>query len=256
MQTENSTDKPSQNPTPSPHNRENAFKNLSKHLSGVSSIKLDDTKELEELSSQSATGLEIDSISTEKEIPIPESRKLNKTFSPELEVLKEHLETGDTATIVDGYSQKMFIVEKTMFGFKFHQSFTISTAEKGFGNKPHSQKTPTGLHQVRKNKMPKGELGSIIKGSRATKTLVKDVKNANNKNKDKLTTAAIFIEGPDTPSSRGIALHGTNSENDLGKPKSHGCIRLSNKDILKIHEITEKQVEKGKMHIFITDRTT
>ena len=41
---------------------------------------------------------------------------------------------------------------------------------------------------------------------------------------------------------RGIYIHGTSNEKSIGKPSSHGCIRMKNIDIIelfkKVHENT------------------
>ena len=39
--------------------------------------------------------------------------------------------------------------------------------------------------------------------------------------------------------SRFIYLHGTNQEHLLGRPASHGCIRLANRDIMELFDLTE-----------------
>ncbi|MCX6035541.1 MAG: L,D-transpeptidase, partial [Chloroflexi bacterium] len=52
--------------------------------------------------------------------------------------------------------------------------------------------------------------------------------------------------------TRGIYIHGTNDEEEIGTPTSHGCIRLQNNDVITAFErlatgtlvlITEKEEE-------------
>jgi lipoprotein-anchoring transpeptidase ErfK/SrfK len=38
---------------------------------------------------------------------------------------------------------------------------------------------------------------------------------------------------------RFIYIHGTNEENLLGSPASHGCIRMANQDILALYQYVE-----------------
>ena len=37
---------------------------------------------------------------------------------------------------------------------------------------------------------------------------------------------------------RYIYIHGTHDENQLGKPLSHGCIRMSNSDVIELFNLT------------------
>ena len=38
---------------------------------------------------------------------------------------------------------------------------------------------------------------------------------------------------------RYIYIHGTSEEGRLGKPSSHGCIRMKNKDVIDLYKIIE-----------------
>ena len=38
---------------------------------------------------------------------------------------------------------------------------------------------------------------------------------------------------------RKIYIHGTNEEGLIGKPASHGCIRMKNKDIIELYKHTK-----------------
>jgi len=40
---------------------------------------------------------------------------------------------------------------------------------------------------------------------------------------------------------RSIYLHGTNQEQLLGEPASHGCIRLSNRDVMELYDLVEQR---------------
>jgi hypothetical protein len=57
---------------------------------------------------------------------------------------------------------------------------------------------------------------------------------------------AIFYRG-------GYAIHGTHAENMLGKPASHGCVRLSVKDAKYVHDLV-KSVNGRNVSIFIHGR--
>ena len=37
--------------------------------------------------------------------------------------------------------------------------------------------------------------------------------------------------------NRGIYIHGTNDEANIGKPVSHGCVRLTNDDVIRAYDL-------------------
>ena len=39
--------------------------------------------------------------------------------------------------------------------------------------------------------------------------------------------------------SRYIYIHGTNSEDRLGQPVSHGCVRLANRDVIRLFDLVQ-----------------
>ena len=57
---------------------------------------------------------------------------------------------------------------------------------------------------------------------------------------DLILSRILWLEGLDPENAntrdRYIYLHGTNQESLIGTPASHGCVRLSNQDIIEIYE--------------------
>ncbi|MAS07898.1 MAG: hypothetical protein CL534_24865 [Ahrensia sp.] len=49
----------------------------------------------------------------------------------------------------------------------------------------------------------------------------------------------------------GYAIHGTNAVNRLGRPASHGCVRLDTRNARKLYQLT-KQVGPQNMRVVIT----
>jgi phosphoserine phosphatase SerB len=123
------------------------------------------------------------------------------------------------------------------------RTFVISTAKKGVGSTPGSHRTPTGrfvIVQKIGDGMPEGTIfksrepvGQWLPGEACDKDLV--------------LTRVIRISGlePDNANSfdRFIYFHGTNREDLLGSPASCGCIRLSNRDIIELHDLVEPGME-------------
>ena len=124
---------------------------------------------------------------------------------------------------------------------KVIKTYIISTAEKGIGNKKNSNQTPSGLHIVKEkhgdNTPLNGRMiGRIFYGHIAT------IYNDSSRSKtDDVTTRILWLSGEEEGINkegdvdsfqRYIYIHGTSEEGRLGTPASHGCIRMSNKDVL------------------------
>ena len=124
-------------------------------------------------------------------------------------------------------------------GDELVRTFVISTARKGVGSTPGSHRTPTGrfvIVQKIGDGMPEG---TIFK----SREPVGQWQPGEACDKDLVLTRIIRISGlePDNANSfdRFIYFHGTNREDLLGTPASCGCIRLSNRDVIELHDLVE-----------------
>jgi len=123
------------------------------------------------------------------------------------------------------------------------KTYVVSTAENGLGCEIGSNKTPDGLFNVSekfganaipgavfKDRQPTGEVWSRDKGNP-----LRDVQD------DLILTRILWLEGRESHNAntkdRYIYIHGTNREDLLGTPASHGCIRMSNKEIIELFDI-------------------
>jgi len=117
------------------------------------------------------------------------------------------------------------------------REFAVSTAIKGMGFEEGSYRTPTGRFRIYE-KIGEGQpVGTIFK-SRLPVGLWQpgDVTE-----EDMILTRILRIEGLDEANAntlkRYIYFHGTNREDQIGVPASHGCIRLSNQDMLELFDM-------------------
>jgi lipoprotein-anchoring transpeptidase ErfK/SrfK len=62
---------------------------------------------------------------------------------------------------------------------------------------------------------------------------------------DRVQTRILCLHGLDAENAntkeRYVYIHGTNAESQLGLPASHGCVRMSNLDVIDLYE----QVSEG-----------
>ena len=144
------------------------------------------------------------------------------------------------------------------------RTFVISTAKKGVGFTPGSHRTPTGRFVI-VQKIGDG----MPEGTRFVSRLaVGHWQPGEACDKDLVLTRILRISGlePENANSfdRFIYFHGTNREDLLGTPASCGCIRLSNRDIVELHDLVEPGMEvvilpptrkRGKLIFFDCDST-
>lgn len=124
------------------------------------------------------------------------------------------------------------------------QEYSISTSRFGIGNKAGSCKTPLGLHKICEKIGKNAPLGAIFKARKNTGEIA-EFEVENPYNDDLITTRIIRLtglqdgvnkgEGIDS-SKRYIWIHGTAEEKKIGKPASHGCIRMKNEDIIELFD--------------------
>ena len=140
------------------------------------------------------------------------------------------------------------ITEQKMYYIKeggIVKTYVISSSSYGVGNKAGSNKTPIGLHKV---KQKFGEetpingkmIGRVFYGDIAT------IYTDNTKSKtDDVCSRILWLVGLEEGLNKGegidsynryIYIHGPAEEGRLGKPVSHGCIRMKNKEVIELYE--------------------
>ncbi len=120
-------------------------------------------------------------------------------------------------------------------------SWRVSTAQRGIGGEEGSLRTPPGWHRIHKRIGQGAEYGSVFVSRAPTGETWRGEK----RDDDLILTRILTLDGledginsgPGCDSlSRYIYLHGTNQEELLGRAASHGCIRLSNSDIIELFD--------------------
>ena len=117
--------------------------------------------------------------------------------------------------------------------------FAVSTAAKGMGCVVGSMRTPTGRFRVSEKIGDGEEVGTIFNARIACGVWNKDEKSQD----DLILTRILRLEGMDpwnlNTMDRYIYIHGTNHESSIGNPASHGCIRMSNSDMIALYELAD-----------------
>ena len=163
-----------------------------------------------------------------------------------IETARNYIETKcnksfEEVLFVSIIEQKMYHIKEG----KIIKTYVISSSSYGVGNKAGSNKTPIGLHKVKQKfgeKTPiNGKMiGRVFYGDIAT------IYTDNTKSKtDDVCSRILWLVGLEEGLNKGegidsynryIYIHGTSEEGRLGKPASHGCIRMKNKEVIELYE--------------------
>ena len=86
-------------------------------------------------------------------------------------------------------------------------------------------------------------LGAVLKGRKWTKEVIVPIKDVIDIPEDVITSRILWLDGVEQGINKGgdvdskerfIYIHGTAEEGLIGKPASLGCIRMKNKDVIKL----------------------
>ncbi|MCK5121503.1 MAG: L,D-transpeptidase [Methylococcales bacterium] len=119
--------------------------------------------------------------------------------------------------------------------------YSVSTAKNGAGEKMGSECTPTGWHKIRAKIGDKQALNAVFVGRRVTGEIYTPDLSTEFPQRDWVLTRILWLAGLEAGKNRYgnvdstwryIYIHGCPDELMLGKPESHGCIRMKNADVL------------------------
>ena len=126
-------------------------------------------------------------------------------------------------------------------------TFPISTAKAGTGQQKNSNQTPLGQHVVRAKIGQNAPKFTVFRGRRPTSFLWSPSVEQQEQETDWILTRILWLSGKDyglnrlgevDSMQRFMYIHGTNEESLLGTPSSHGCIRMSNDDVIFLFDKT------------------
>lgn len=113
-----------------------------------------------------------------------------------------------------------------------------ATAANGIGSEMNSLKTPLGWHAVIEKSGAGAPWGQVFRSRKP----VNQIWNPGDSTKEDLVlTRILALDGLEPglnkggqvdSNARNIYIHGTNAEEKIGTPSSHGCVRLANDDVI------------------------
>ena len=121
-------------------------------------------------------------------------------------------------------------------GWQAIAAWPVSTARAGIGGAEGSYRTPPGWHSIKRKIGDGAPPGTVFVSREPTG----EIWRGEAREDDLILTRILTLEGLEDGVNRGpgcdsleryIYLHGTNHEPLLGRPMSHGCVRMANADI-------------------------
>ena len=119
------------------------------------------------------------------------------------------------------------------------QTYPISSSRFGLGSEEGSMKTPVGKFRVAEKIGHGAAPGTIFK---ARVALGPDDPLPDTE--DFVTSRILWLDGleehNENTRDRFIYIHGTRHEDKIGRPDSHGCIRMRNDDVIELFDLVDE----------------
>ena len=139
-----------------------------------------------------------------------------------------------------------------MEGGREQKRYRVSTAANGSGEKNNSECTPRGRHLIRARIGAGQPVGTVFAARRPTGEIYAPELRRQYPHRDWILTRILWLSGLEPGRNRFgevdtmrryIYIHGTPDEIELGKPGSHGCIRMANSDIIELFDLVPAGTE-------------
>ena len=124
--------------------------------------------------------------------------------------------------------------------------YAVSTGERGAGERSGSLCTPRGRHRIRARIGAGAPAGAVFRGRRPTGEVWSREFAAAHPGRDWILSRILWLCGEEPGRNRGgevdtmrryIYVHGTGDDQPMGVARSHGCVRMRNRDIIELFEL-------------------
>lgn len=131
-------------------------------------------------------------------------------------------------------------------GGSLRKTYAVSTSRRPPSCVENSLGTPTGLHVIEEKIGDGLAAGTVLKGRVPTGENCYEVSAARNE-ANLITTRILWLRGLEDGVNAGpgvdthdryVYIHGTNQEDRIGEPNSHGCVLLRNDEVTELFDAT------------------
>jgi lipoprotein-anchoring transpeptidase ErfK/SrfK len=125
------------------------------------------------------------------------------------------------------------------------REYRVSTAANGAGERWGSEKTPRGWHRIRAKIGAGCDSGTVFVARRPTGERYSSALAARYPQRDWILTRILWLCGEEPGKNRlgdvdtmrrFIYIHGCPDSEAMGKPGSHGCVRMRNQDVIELFD--------------------
>lgn len=126
--------------------------------------------------------------------------------------------------------------------------YPVSTSLHGAGEREGSNCTPRGRHRICEKIGADAPLNAVFVGRRPTGETWTPELAERHPDRDWILTRILWLDGCEDGVNRGgevdsrrryIYIHGTPDTEPMGEPRSHGCVRMRNVDVVELFEAVD-----------------
>jgi L,D-transpeptidase YbiS len=142
------------------------------------------------------------------------------------------MQTPATTIRISVPEQRLHILQ----GESLLASYPVSTSRFGVGSEEGSHKTPVGRFRIGEKIGGEHPPGTVFRGRVPVAPEV-----VAEPGDDLILSRILWLDGVEAHNAntrgRYIYIHGTNHEEEIGQPTSHGCIRMRKDDLLALFDL-------------------
>lgn len=125
------------------------------------------------------------------------------------------------------------------------KTYSVSTARNGAGERNGSECTPRGAHYVRARIGAGCPVNTVFRGRRPTGEIYSAALRRRYPGRDWILTRILWLCGNEPGFNRlgdvdtmrrFIYIHGAPDDDPMGVPRSHGCVKMRNADVVELFE--------------------
>jgi len=148
---------------------------------------------------------------------------------------------GQLYAVVAIEAQRLYLMQDG----RLLKAYPVSTSAFGPGAQEGSNQTPLGLHKVKEKFGDDEPQGMVFKARKPTGRVAEIISEPKDIPQDDVTTRILWLDGMEPGVNQGgkvdsykrfIYIHGTPEEGLIGRPASHGCVRMLNADVVDVFE--------------------
>jgi len=129
------------------------------------------------------------------------------------------------------------------------RDYIISTAKNGPGEMMDSECTPCGGHIIAEKIGEGCESGTVFIGRKPTGEIYSPKLRQESPGRDWILTRIIWLKGTEPGKNQGgevdsyeryIYIHGSPDDVEMGVPRSRGCVRMRNSDVIELYDLIQE----------------